>query len=66
MKVVGKVTLRSDIEMRETACPFKSDRNPFGGERKETRCGGTDCNACWGVAGQQTDGNTLYYCARCK
>lgn len=66
MKIVGKKTLRTDLEMRETACPWRADRLPFGGNRAETRCVGTDCNACHGVAGQQADGGVLYHCARCN
>jgi hypothetical protein len=52
--------------MRQTVCPWRADRLPFGGDRKETRCVGTDCNACWGVHGQQEDGAVLHYCARCN
>lgn len=71
-KHIGRRTLRTDLEMRQTLCPWRADRLPFLDqqavvhERNRMRCSGTDCNACWGVAGQQADGEVLYYCARCN
>ena len=66
MKHAGRRTLRTELEMRQTVCPWRADRLPFGGDRAETRCIGTDCNTCWGVAGQTADGEVLHYCARCN
>ena len=66
MKIVGRKTLRTDLEMRQTVCPGRANRLPFGGDRKETICVGTDCNACHGVRGQLQDDEQLYYCGFCN
>lgn len=70
-KFIGRRTLRTDLEMRQTICPWRADRLPFigettGSELERMKCSGMDCNTCWGVAGQQADGEVLYYCARCN